>query len=72
MTKKFGVRPRWTKNEVRLLRKMHAMRSNAEIAIILGRSVQSVVFKASHMGLQKSKKRLREMGKENIAKRWSK
>ena len=64
------VRPRWTKEEVALLKRLYRTHSNAEIAQILGRKVSSVVFKGHRLGLAKGARRLKEMGRENIAKRW--
>ena len=64
------VRPRWTKEEVSLLRRLYRTHSNAEIAGILGRKVSSVVFKGHRLGLSKGQRRLREMGRENIKHRW--
>ena len=69
-TKSFRVRPRWTKAEVALLRRLYRTHSNAEIAGILGRKVSSVVFKGHRLGLSKGARRLREMGQENIRHRW--
>lgn len=68
--KNFRVRPRWTKEEVSVLRRLYRTHSNAEIAAILGRKVSSVVFKGHRLGLSKGARRLREMGKENIRRRW--
>jgi hypothetical protein len=64
------VRPRWTKEEVSLLKRLYRTHSNAEIAQILGRKVSSVVFKGHRLGLSKGARRLREMGQENIRRRW--
>ncbi len=64
------VRPRWTKEEVALLKRLYRTHSNAEIAQILGRKVSSVVFKGHRLGLAKGARRLKEMGRENIARRW--
>jgi hypothetical protein len=64
------VRPRWTKEEVSLLKRLYRAHSNAEIAEILGRKVSSVVFKGHRLGLSKGARRLREMGRENIQRRW--
>jgi hypothetical protein len=66
------VRSRWTKEEVKVLRSMYRTQSNAEIAARLGRKVTSVVFKGHRLGLSKGAQRLKEMGKENIGKRWKK
>jgi hypothetical protein len=64
------VRPRWTKEEVALLKRLYRTHSNAEIAGILGRKVSSVVVKGHRLGLSKGPRRLREMGRENIKRRW--
>ena len=64
------MRPRWTKEEVSLLRRLYRTHSNAEIAQILGRKVSSVVFKGHRLGLSKGARRLKEMGRENIRRRW--
>lgn len=65
-----SVRPRWTAAEVKFLKAHYRSWSNAEIADHLGRKVSSVVFKGNRMGLSKGPRRLREMGRENIAHRW--
>ena len=64
------ARPRWTKAEIASLRRLYKTRSNAEIAAVLGRKVSSVVFKGHRLGLAKGMKRLKEMGRENISRRW--
>ncbi len=64
------VRPRWTKSEITILKRLYRTQSNSEIAKVLGRKVSSVVFKAHRLRLSKGIRRLREMGKENILKRW--
>lgn len=69
-SKRSQVRPRWTKEEVALLRRLYRTHSNAEIAGILGRKVSSVVFKGHRLGLAKGARRLRDMGRENIRMRW--
>jgi hypothetical protein len=66
------VRPRWTIEQESMLRGMHKNHSNAEIAKAIKRSVTSVVFKAHRLQLSKSAKRLAEMGRANIEKRWGK
>jgi hypothetical protein len=63
-------RPRWTKEEVSTLKRLYRSRSNAHIAGVLGRTVSSIVFKGYRLGLSKGAKRLKEMGRENISKRW--
>jgi len=64
------VRPRWTREEVSLLKRLYRSKSNAEIAEALGRKVSSVVFKGHRLGLSKGARRLKEMGQENIRMRW--
>ncbi len=61
--------PRWSANDVRLLRKLYPTRSNLEISQELDRSVKSIVAKASEVGLKKTRNRLRQMGRENVAVR---
>jgi hypothetical protein len=68
--KRSQVRPRWTKEEVATLRRLYRTHSNAEIAQVLSRKVSSVVFKGHRLGLSKGVRRLKEMGQENIRKRW--
>ena len=65
-----SARPRWTKAEIAILKRMYKTRSNAEIAKVLGRKVSSVVFKGHRLGLAKGMKRLKETGRENISRRW--
>ncbi len=69
-SKRSKVRPRWTKEEISILRRLYRTHSNAEIAEVLGRKVSSVVFKGHRLGLSKGVRRLKEMGRENIRKRW--
>ncbi len=64
------VRPRWTREEISILKRLYRTHSNAEIAQVLGRKVSSVVFKGHRLGLSKGIRRLKEMGRENIRKRW--
>ena len=64
------LRPRWTRSEIAILKRLYRTRSNAEIAKLLGRKVSSVVFKAHRLRLSKGIRRLREMGRQNIRRRW--
>jgi len=64
------IRPRWTKDEVSTLKRLYRSYSNSDIAEVLGRKVSSVVFKGHRLGLSKGARRLREMGRENIRRRW--
>lgn len=63
--------PRWTADELNLLRELYPETPNLEIAQRLRRSVKSVVSKAHHLELRKGVERLREMGRENVALRYS-
>ena len=62
--------PRWTTEELEILERDYASRSNLEIAKRLDRSVKSVVSKAHNLGLRKSSERLRKMGRENVSLRY--
>jgi hypothetical protein len=62
--------PRWASPELEILRRDYPTCSNLEIAHVLGRSVKSVVSKAHNMELKKSTDRLREMGRENVRRRY--
>ena len=62
--------PRWTQDELELLKREYSTQSNLDIAQRLGRSVKSVVSKAHHLGLKKSTERLRDMGRENVSLRY--
>lgn len=55
------VRGLWSKDEVKLLKKLFPNRSTQEITDQLGRSFKSVQMKASKMGLKKSKKYLKSL-----------
>ncbi len=54
---------RWSKDEVKLLKKIFRNRSNREVAEQLGRSISSVRAKASALGLRKTKKYLKSIGR---------
>lgn len=62
--------PRWSAEEIRILRTMYTTESNLDIAQRLERSVKSVVSKAHNLGLKKSPERLQEMGRENVSLRY--
>ena len=62
--------PRWTDQELDVLRELYPLLPNLEIAQKLNRSVKSVVSKAHNMGLRKDPKRLRQMGRENVSLRY--
>ena len=63
-----GIRmPRWTPDEVARLREIYPDKTNLEIARTLGRSVTSIANKAHQLGLSKSQRALRVMGRKNVA-----
>jgi hypothetical protein len=64
--------PRWSSEELEVLRRDYNTLSNLEIARQLNRSVKSVVSKAHNLGLKKSSERLRAMGRENVSLRYKK
>lgn len=70
MPRQNRLRPRWTRSEIAILKRLYRTHSNAEIAKVLGRKVSSVVFKAHRLRLSKGIRRLREMGRQNIRRRW--
>ena len=61
--KKKLVTGSWSKDEVRLLKKLYPNRTTKEVADQLGRSLRSVMGKSQTMGLKKSKKHLKSLGK---------
>ena len=66
------TKPRWTREQVRTLKLMYRTASNEDIANAVSRNTSSITFKAFRLGLRKSPRRLREMGQQNISKRWGK
>jgi hypothetical protein len=62
--------PRWSDEELDLLRDLYPRVPNLEIAQRLNRSVKSVVSKAHHLGLKKELERLQEMGRQNVSLRY--
>jgi len=61
--RKKAVKGLWSKSEVSLLRKLFSNNPTAAIAANLGRPTEAVKKKASRMGLQKSKKYMRSLGR---------
>ena len=51
----------WSKNEVKILKKMYRTTSTKQVAAKLGRKIKSVEAKASQLGLKKTKKYLKNM-----------
>ena len=64
MAKKKVVKGLWSKSEVTLLRKLFPSNPTVKVAARLGRSLDTVKKKASRMGLKKSKKYLKSLGRK--------
>lgn len=61
--KKKAIKGLWSKSEVSLLRKLFPSNPTAKIAGKLGRPTDAVKKKASRMGLRKSKKYMKSLGR---------
>jgi len=61
--KRKALKGLWSRNETSLLRKLFPNTPTAQIAAKLGRPNDAVKKKASRMGLRKSKKYLRSIGR---------
>lgn len=61
--------PRWTDDQLALMRRLYPTTPNVEIARQLGRSLKSVVSKGCALRLRKDGARLIEMGRANVQKR---
>jgi len=57
---------RWSRDEIRLLRKIFPDRTTALVAVQLNRSVASVKAKASALGLRKTKRCLKAIRNGNV------
>ena len=64
MAKKKVVKGLWSKSEVALLRKLFSSNPTAKVAAKLGRSLDTVKKKASRIGLKKTKKYLKSLGRK--------
>ena len=61
--KKKLIRGLWSKSELALLKKLFPKNPTAQIAASLGRPNDAVKKKASRMGLRKSKRYLKTLGR---------
>jgi len=61
--RKKAVKGLWSKGEISLLKKMFGSNPTAKIAAELGRPAEAVKKKASRMGLKKSKKYMKSLGR---------
>jgi hypothetical protein len=63
MAKKESVKGTWTKAEITLLKKMFPNTVTTTVAAKIGRPLENVKNKASRMGLKKTKKHLKSIGR---------
>lgn len=61
--KKSTKKGRWTTSDVKVLKRLFSETATVQIAKKLGRSLDTVKKKASRMGLKKSKRYLRKIGR---------
>lgn len=54
----------WTRDDVKQLKKLFPDRPTADVAASLGRPTEAVKKKASRMGLRKSRKYMKSLGRE--------
>lgn len=62
--KRKPIKGLWSKSEVNLLKKLFSNSPTAKIAGRLGRPTDAVKKKASRMGLRKSKKYMKSLGRK--------
>ena len=60
---KRGKRGSWTAADLKLLRKLFGNNSTPEVSAQLGRPTEAVKKKASRMGLKKSRKYMKTLGR---------
>ena len=63
MAKKKLTKGLWTKDDLKLLKKLFTSSPTADVAAKLGRPTEAVKKKASRMGLRKSKKYMKTLGR---------
>jgi len=63
MAKKKLTKGAWTKNDLQLLKKLFANNATADVSAKLGRPNEAVKKKASRMGLRKTKKYMKSLGR---------
>jgi DNA-directed RNA polymerase specialized sigma24 family protein len=63
MAKKKLVKGLWPKADINTLKRLFSDHATAEIAAKLGRSTETVKKKASRLGLRKSKKYMKSLGR---------
>ena len=60
---RMGTKGSWTGDDVRQLKRLFPDRPTAEVAASLGRPTEAVKKKASRMGLKKSRRYMRSLGR---------
>jgi hypothetical protein len=60
---RMGTKGSWTRDDVKQLKKLFPDRPTAEVAASLGRPTEAVKKKASRMGLKKSRRYMRSLGR---------
>ncbi len=63
MARKKLVKGLWSKDDLKQLKKLFPNRPTADVATDLGRPTEAVKKKASRMGLKKSKKYMKSLGR---------
>ncbi len=63
MAKKKLTKGAWTNNDLKLLKKLFANSATADVSAKLGRPNEAVKKKASRMGLRKTKKYMKSLGR---------
>ena len=63
MARKKLVKGTWSKDDLKQLRKLFPSRATAEVATELGRPTEAVKKKASRMGLRKSNRYMKSLGR---------
>lgn len=63
MAKKKLTKGAWTKDDLKLLKKLFANIATADVAAKLGRPTEAVKKKASRMGLRKTRKYMKSLGR---------
>jgi len=63
MARKKLVKGLWSKDDIKQLRKLFPNRATADVASNLGRPTEAVKKKASRMGLRKSRKYMKSLGR---------
>ena len=66
-----GSKPAWSSMELALLDRFYGSIPNRLLSQKLHRSLKAVEDKARRLGLCKSHDRLRQMGTQNVSKRWN-